>query len=147
MDRKKTLVMSLVGLFVMLISLVSVAGCGTLAEVSAELGQQVEIRLGQTVSVQGESIDVKFFEIIGDSRCPTGATCVWQGEISGVLEITYLDETYQMTITQPGLSGEMVTEAFAEYAIGYNFLPYPEVGQEIKYGDYRLEIVINKAVT
>jgi hypothetical protein len=121
--------------------------CGSESGViSAKLGEEVELKIGQTVSIENEPIKIRFVEVVGDSRCPTGVTCVWQGEVTGILDISLLGESYQKTITQPGLSGEMVTVAFGEYSIGFNFLPYPEVDKEIKSGDYRLELVINKVV-
>jgi hypothetical protein len=147
MSKMKTLAASVSGLFIVLISLFCFMACSDQPdEISAGLGQQVELRLEQTVSITGEQLEIKFAEVIGDSRCPTGATCIWQGEATGILDISLLGEFYQKTITQPGLSGEMVTVAFGEYAIGFNFLPYPEADKEIKSGDYRLEIVINKVV-
>lgn len=134
-------------LLISVFTLVIIAGCGGQPEeISAEFGEQVELRPGQAVTIDGDDISLKFVEVTGDSRCPSGATCVWEGEVTGILEITHLGESYQKTITQLGLSGEMVTVAFGEYAIEFNFLPYPELDKEIKPGDYRLELEINKAV-
>jgi hypothetical protein len=82
--------------------------------------------------------------VVGDSRCPTGATCVWQGEVTCILEITYLDESYTKTITQPGLTQQMSTDVFQEYEINFNILPYPELDKEIKADEYRLQLVIDK---
>jgi hypothetical protein len=113
--------------------------------ISAELGQQVELRLGQAVNIAGEQLEIKFAEVIGDSRCPTGATCVWQGEVTCILEITYLGETYTKTITQPGLSAEMSADVFQEYEIDFSVLPYPELDKDIKTDDYRLQLLIEKA--
>ena len=133
MNGKKILLMSLIGLLGPVILLTGVISCvGLPYEISADFGQQVELRTGQTVTVQDEQLEIKFEEVIDDSRCPTGATCIWQGEVTGILKITYLGEAYNKTITQPGLTDEMVTDSFGEYAIGFNFLPYPEVNKEIR---------------
>ena len=80
----------------------------------------------------------------GDSRCPTGATCVWEGEVTVVLEITYQGESFTKTITQPGLTSQMSTVMFQEYIIKFNILPYPELDKEIKADEYRLQLVIDK---
>jgi hypothetical protein len=135
----------LVGLLVAVMMLVFSVSCDNQPkEISAELGEDVELKIGQTVSVVDEPIKIKFVEVVGDSRCPTGATCVWQGEVTCILEITYLDESYTKTITQPGLTQQMSTDVFQEYEINFNILPYPELDKEIKADEYRLQLVIDK---
>ncbi len=113
-------------------------------EISAELGQEVELKLGQNVFIEDEQIKFKFTEVVGDSRCPTGATCIWQGEVTCILEITYLDESYTKTIVQPGLTQQYSKDVFQEYVINFNVLPYPELDKEIKADEYRLQLVIDK---
>lgn len=148
MNGEKNLMMSVIGLSAAVISLTWFMGCMNLPhEISADFGQQVELRTGQSVTIHDEQLEIKFEEVIDDSRCPAGATCIWQGEVTGILKINYQGEAHNKTITQPGLTQEMVTVDFGEYAIGFNFLPYPELDEVIKPADYRLEIVVNKAVT
>ena len=99
-------------------SIVFTTGCNNQAdEISAELGQGVELGLGQTVAINDEPIKLKFIKVTGDSRCPADATCVWEGEVSCILEITYLDDTYTTTITQPGLTQQKSMEIFNKYEI------------------------------
>ena len=133
----------LVGLLVAVIVLVFSIGCNDQTdEISAELGQEVELQPGQSLVIEGEPIKVKFVEVVGDSRCPTGATCVWEGEVSCTLEITYLDEMYTKTIVQSGLSSQYAVEIFEEYELEFTVQPYPELDKEIKADEYRLLITI-----
>lgn len=135
----------LAGVLLVVTGFVFTAGCNNqAAEITAELGQQVEIGLGYTVVVRDEPIKLKFVEVVGDSRCPTGATCVWEGEVTGVLEITFLDDTYTTTITQPGLTQQKSLRVFHKYEITYNVLPHPELDKEIKDDEYLLQLIINK---
>lgn len=132
-------------IFVAIMAPVFSMGCDNRPEeISAELGQEFELKLGQTAVIKNEQIKFKFVEVAGDSRCPTGATCIWQGEVTCILEITYLGETYTKTITQPGLSAEMATDVFQEYEINFSVLPYPELDKDIKTDDYRLQLLIEK---
>jgi heat shock protein HslJ len=120
-------------------------GCvGQAGEIMANLGQEVELKIGQTVSIEEEQIKVKFAEVVTDSRCPNGATCIWQGEVTCILDITYLDYKYRKTIIQPGLTQEPSRDVFEEYSITYNVQPYPELDKDIKTSEYRLQIVIEK---
>ena len=133
----------LVGLLVAVMVLVFSIGCNDQTdEISAELGQEVELQPGQSLVIEDEPIKVKFVEVVGDSRCPTGATCVWEGEVSCTLEITYLDEMYTKTIVQSGLSSQYAVEIFEEYELEFTVQPYPELDKEIKADEYRLLITI-----
>ena len=113
-------------------------------EISAELGEEVELKIGETVSIEDESLKIKFTEVVGDSRCPTGATCVWEGEVSCALEITYLDRSYTKTIVQTGLTDQNSTDVFQEYMMSFSVIPYPEVDKEIKEEECRLQMVIDR---
>ena len=112
-------------------------------ETSARLGQEFSLRLGQSASIIGEPLKIRFIEVITDSRCPTGATCIWAGEASCLIEITNSESTYRKVLTQPGLSSPAKT-SFADYEITFDIRPYPDLGKEINKKDYRLQLVINK---
>jgi hypothetical protein len=47
--------------------------------VAATLGQPFELRPGQRAVIAGEELTVRFTEVAGDSRCPTGAQCIQAG--------------------------------------------------------------------
>jgi hypothetical protein len=133
--------------FVLLASagMVFAAGCNNQAgEIPAELGQEITLQLGQTAYIKDANIKFKFADMTGDSRCPTGATCIWQGEVTCILEIIYLGESYSMTIVQPGLTDTPGEATFREYNIAYSVEPYPEVGRDIKDDEYRLKLVFDK---
>ncbi len=46
----------------------------------ASLGQDFELRIGETVEIDGEPLVVTFERVVEDSRCPTNVTCVWAGD-------------------------------------------------------------------
>ncbi len=134
-----------VGLLVVIIVPIFSVGCDKQPkEISAELGEEVELRIGQTVFIKDEEIEFKFVEVTGDSRCPTGATCVWEGEVTCILQITFLDDTYTTTITQPGSTQQKSMDIFHRYEITFSVLPYPEVDKVIKDDEYRLQLVVEK---
>lgn len=133
------------GLLIAIMALLFSVGCNKQPEeISVELGEEFELKIGQTVSVEDEPIKIKFIEVASDSRCPTGATCVWEGEVTCILGINYLDDTYTTTINQPGLTQHKVMDIFHRYEVAFNVVPYPKLDQEIKADEYRLQLVINK---
>jgi len=113
-------------------------------EIRADLGQEFNLHIGQTAFIEDEQIKFKFVEVVADSRCAKGATCIWQGEITCTVEITYLESLHRKTLTQPGLTEEPSRDAFKEYIITFNVQPYPELEKEIKTNEYRLQLVIEK---
>ncbi len=56
------------------------AGCTTPA-VTASLGEPFTLGPGQSASIPGEDLTVRFAEVVSDSRCPAGVTCIWAGEV------------------------------------------------------------------
>jgi hypothetical protein len=121
------------------------AGCsGQPNATGVGLGEPFTLSPGQSASIAGEGLAVRFVQVIGDSRCPRGATCIWAGEVSCQLEITYEDATNTKVLVQPGLSPPAQAD-FANYNIAFDVQPYPEVGKRIDKGDYRLQLTITKA--
>ena len=131
-------------LLVILMLLLSFGCNGQASEVKAYLGQEFDLYIGQTALVEDEQIKFKFIEVVTDSRCPKGATCIWQGEVTCIVEITYFESLHHKTLTQPGLTQEPSRDVFKEYGITFNVKPYPELGKDIKTGEYRLQLVIEK---
>jgi hypothetical protein len=133
---------SLLGVLVLLLFL---AGCGGGAEeVKANLGQEFSLSVGQAASIQDEDLQLKLLEVVNDSRCPSDVTCIWQGQASYIIEITYLESLNKVTLIQPGLTEEFSRIDFKDYVIEFNLTPYPQAGKEIKKKDYRLQLVVTK---
>jgi hypothetical protein len=135
----------IIGSSVLVLLLLSTTlGCNRSNQVSVNLGQEISMAVGQTVYLNNEPFKIKFVEIINDSRCAKGVECIWQGEVSSRLDITYKDNTYTKIITQPGLTTEPSSDDFNIYTLKYNVQPYPEAGKSIKANDYRLQLTIDK---
>lgn len=43
------------------------------------LEESFELRIGHSARVDG-ALDVRFDDVVQDSRCPTGVTCIWAGD-------------------------------------------------------------------
>lgn len=98
---------------------------------------------GESASIKGEDLAMRFVEVIGDSRCPTGVVCIWAGEVSCLLEITNSGKTSEKVLVQPGQTEPPKTD-FADYQITYDVQPYPRAGEQIKKDDYRLTLAVSK---
>ena len=60
---------------------------GTATPRSARLGQEFDVRIGETAAVADEPLTVTLAQVVEDSRCPTKTTCVWAGTVVIRLEL------------------------------------------------------------
>jgi hypothetical protein len=128
-----------------LLPLLAAAGCFSLPdEINADMGEQISLSIGQSVSLAGGEIGIQFIGIVADSRCPTGATCIWQGEVTAVIDIDFGGTIHRKSLIEPGLSKTPSQSSFQEYRFTYSVKPYPTLDKEIKDSDYRLEIMVER---
>lgn len=129
----------------LLTALVAAAACAP--EVGAKtvsLGDRFSLAVGQSASIDGEDLAIKFIDVIADSRCPSDVVCIWQGEVACLVEITYSGTGQQMVLTYPGLTQEPSEAEFSSYQFAFSVEPYPEAGKEIEKSEYRLNLLITK---
>jgi len=132
-----------VGMLVSIMGLAAVAGCTGKSDIQANLGESFSLAAGQSAAISGENLSIRFVELISDSRCPQGAVCIWEGEASSIVDITYSGEVNRKMLVQPGITSFTDTN-FGVYTISFQVNPYPEVGKDIKTQDYRLKLIISK---
>jgi len=135
---KKSLILVLI-LFVFLFS-----GCAGSSEVKASLGQEVSLPVGQTVVITEQNLKIRFIEVSEDSRCPKDVTCVWEGMVSAVVEISADGSSQQLKLIQPGLTEKPAIETHRGYQLTFKVEPYPEEGKEIAANEYELVLTVCK---
>lgn len=135
--RMKLLVMT----FLLCTTLFAISACSS-DEVS--IGEDFSLHIGQSASIRGEELRIKFLEVVEDSRCPTGVTCIWEGRVSCLVEITYRESLHSVVLTEPGLTNFPSEQPFQEYKLAYHIEPYPEAGTEIAEDEYHLHLKISK---
>jgi hypothetical protein len=47
----------------------------------------VSVQLHKEKSIRGAGFKIKFVEMVEDSRCPTGTTCIWAGNAKVKIEV------------------------------------------------------------
>ena len=135
-------VFSLLGMFTVSLFLLP-AGLACSSQVGAFPGQEFTLPVGETAVIKGEDLSLKFIEVTGDSRCPTGVVCVWAGEATCRLRVTYQGNQSELVLTQSGGS-EGTQDLLKKYTISFKLEPYPESGQEIGEKDYQLVMTVSK---
>lgn len=133
-------------LAITLLAMLSLAsGCLSGSALEAGLGEEFSLHLGQRALIRGENLTIEFQEVVEDSRCPRGVSCVWAGRVTCIIEIARAGSSYRMGLTQPGLTEEYSREKYQAYELAFKVTPYPEVNREIKPEAYELHLIVTKA--
>lgn len=140
-------VLRLIIYIITIAGLMLASGCGENAPgtVNASPGQRFELKAGQKGLISGEELGIRFLEVVHDSRCPKDVVCIWAGEVTVTVEITYRESLHQKTLVKSGAAEEYVSTDFQEYEIQFDVQPYPESGKTIRQEDYFLKLIVNKA--
>jgi hypothetical protein len=122
--------------------LILITGCGEKTR-EYELGQEFTLPIKNEAVIKGENLQIEFLEVTADSRCPRNVECVWAGEASYTIEISQVDNSEQVEITEPGAEGP-VTHIWHGYEIYTSLEPYPQDPGDIEAGDYSLRMTVKK---
>lgn len=133
----------LLGLLVLPISLFAV-GCGnSKPAVKVKPGEKFTIGVGESAELTDEELVITFVEVIGDSRCPKDAVCIWSGVVSFKVNISYRGVDYPLALKQPGLT-DQAEDRFFHYDLIFRIDPYPSASEPVKPKDYQLTLTVNK---
>jgi len=120
------------------------SGCATGGEVKGRLGEEFSLQSGQIARITDENLKIEFVEIVEDSRCPKGVTCVWAGQVVAKVRISSGGLADVLLLTEPGLTDEYARESYQQYQLSYHVEPYPEQGKMISKYQYQLLLLVSK---
>ena len=105
-----------------------------------------KLKVGKSIAIESKSI--RFINIIEDSRCPTGVSCIWAGQakvLIGIYKNDTLVEEKEIIIGAKGITPNTPKELLisgTKKIFGYNLSPYPSNDNIIKTSEYYLELVV-----
>ena len=105
-------------------------------------------KLNYKKSISIEDINLKFEEVLSDSRCPKDVECVWAGEAKVLIEIYqngHIDIRKEIIIDVKGILNDASNLIYASntikvYATG--LYPYPMTSKKKDFETYYLEISV-----
>lgn len=119
-----------------LLAAFAAAACGaqsTERPTGPKLGENVLVRIDSAVRLPADTTTVRFTQVTSDSRCPSGAQCVWAGEATIVLTV---GGTQQVTLRLAPGSPES-TAVVGMFKISFvDLAPYPQVEKPRAKGGY-----------
>ncbi|MGI0007036.1 MAG: hypothetical protein ACREAR_03445 [Nitrosotalea sp.] len=107
---------------------------------------QFQLKVNQTAS-EPDDISVKFLNVTGDSRCPSGVTCIWQGKSTIIVNVIKNNKNLGNSSLTSGLGNNNATITIPG---GYllqviQVEPYPASGMSIPISDYAVTFAISKS--
>jgi hypothetical protein len=131
------IVLILAGIGIMIFA--GLSGCHN----TANPGEEFILRIGQSVSIKGEDLDITFAGVSGDSRCPNGAVCVWAGEVTCNVEIEQDETTSFLDLVYPGSTDDYSELTYEDHMYTFKVQPYPEIDETIADSEYRLLLTVD----
>ncbi len=132
-----SVVLLLVGIGILLF--VVLPGCQN----TASPGEEVTLRIGQSVAIKGEDLKITFAGVSGDSRCPADAVCVWAGEVTCLMEIKQDGGISFVDFVYPGLTGDYNQLLYNGHTYNFKVQPYPYSDKPIADSEYRLFLMVD----
>ncbi|MFD2822416.1 hypothetical protein ACFS5M_01970 [Lacinutrix iliipiscaria] len=93
-------------------------------------------------------IELKFVDVLQDSRCPKNVNCIWAGEVVVLVDVFKNgNKTTQKKVTLSpkshlqDLTGNLFSSEDLSIS-GFNILPYPVSGTKTKIEDYYIQLDI-----
>lgn len=114
----------------LILAVVLAAACGTQSTVPA-FGENVTVPFSAAVRIPSDTTTVRFIGVTADSRCPSGAQCIWAGDaalvfiVGGVQQVTLHTNEGTTTVIVAGRRLTLVSLS-----------PYPNVSTPIALKDY-----------
>ena len=114
-------------------------GCqSSLSTTKPQLGEEVEVKVGEKVAFRDAEIILQFKKVIEDSRCPNGVECVWAGNAKILIRLNQQSLKLNTHV-------EPQEETIGKYHIQLVSLsPYPEFKHAIEQDEYVATFLITQ---
>jgi hypothetical protein len=126
-----------------LMSLAAVTACASASPIApAPLSREITLAPGQTATVGGAAIAVRFEGVSGDSRCPADALCILGGDAAVRIQVVPATGTAQAYTLH---TGDMRPVTHGDLTIALvQLAPYPFSATPIDPADYRATLRVTR---
>jgi hypothetical protein len=130
---------------VLVVCLLATTACDEQAPTAPMLpiNQQFTLTPGEAAAIDGAGLRVQFMRVMGDSRCPADAICVWVGDATVVVRVfagtgtsdydLHTNNSLQSTVDHGGVRISLV-----------RLQPYPFSNRPIQPSDYRATLEVRR---
>lgn len=113
--------------------------------VSTDFKTSFQLRIGQTAIIKSENFELKFLNVVEDSRCPKNLNCFESGQIEITVEIIVKDRSYgRLQMIRNASHKNSDTIKVNNYLIEFiKAEPYPKNTQRTKASDYVITLMVS----
>lgn len=113
--------------------------------VTPALDKEIPVEVDERVLFDEEGFAIHFREVVNDSRCPKGLTCVWAGNAKIRIEVESLLRSAPTRTFELNTYLEPQQASYAGYTIHLiSLAPYPHVDKDIEPGAYEVTLKITR---
>jgi len=124
-----------------LITLITI--CSLAITASPQTPETLTLRPGKQVTSKKSKLKIKFIGVTEDSRCPTGANCIWAGRV--VAKISVTSSRNVTKILEIDSSNGPQGDQFDGWAVSLESIaPAPAAGSTLDPKAYRAKVVIKR---
>jgi hypothetical protein len=122
------------------IAVVAVVAAAVAAAAEPELGRPFDMKPAEVVTIQG--LRITFEGVTEDSRCPTGAQCVWAGDSAATFTLEKPPSAAEHRTLHTNGRFERQTDVDAFVVRLEDVKPYPKEGAAISPDEYRVTLIV-----
>lgn len=133
---------TILGIGIVFLGLVSLAGCAPAVVKEAQLDQPFTLFVRQKAQIG--DLQIRFISVPEDSRCPADVECVWAGNAKIVLGASLKDSPDETVLTLNS-TVDPQEALYAGYRIRFVSLkPAPLSGRTINPAEYRVTLIVSR---
>ena len=108
-----------------------------------DLDTTFELAVGEVAGIESTGLTVEFERVVSDSRCPTGATCVWEGDaaVAVAVRLDGSSASYELH-TQRREATELEFEGFVVRLV--DLVPLPDLSNAPKPDSYTASLIASR---
>lgn len=108
-----------------------------------QLGESFELAFDETAHCVCGDLSVTFADVVGESRCPIGAVCVWQGQAEVKINLKHEGNLHVFSLISQAGNRELARDTIGNLVVELlDVKPYPILDQPVDEDDYRIELII-----
>lgn len=108
-------------------------------------GKSFDMSYQDTGTCSCGDLSITFRDVVEDSRCPTGAVCVWEGQARVQLDVQSEDGSQSIELVFQASRSSFDRDTVGSYAISLmEVSPHPREGQTIEKRDYRIRLMVEE---
>ena len=111
-----------------------------------DLGAPFTLDFAQTDNTINNEVEVNFFEVVSDSRCPSDVTCVWEGESSVKLNVKIGEQDVNLVLSTHANNGQgPPKDTLGEFIFTLlDVTPYPVSTVTLTDDDYQISLQVDE---